>query len=276
MEKFNNSKRGLWVLWGVIIGLFLAPLSLWAFGGNEDISVFPESRVVRSSHFVLHYEDPMAPAGVLNTLEGLHSKLLLDLGAFSPWAYRESIHVYLYKDGPSYSSHTGMQPYMVAHVKIQEKTIFGHMGPDFQRVLAHELAHLFFTQYFLEKSTVPPLWLNEGVATLMEWQYGLEADQKAMERQLDSEGTIPFGQFFGYTYVHAGPEDGKNVGLWYNQAQSVTCFLMRGFTQGQFVRLCQRLRDGETLNEALPKIYGMIIPDSSSLERLWREKIASQ
>ena len=174
IRKGHSSVLGKRFLMG---GVLLIPLSLFAFGGNEDISVFSNSKVVRSTHFVLYYEDPLAPAGVLNTLEGLHAKLLLDLGVFSPWAYQESIRVYLYKDGKSYAEHTGMNPWAVAHINVQKKTIYGHADSDFQRVLAHELGHLFFSQYFLAKSVAPPLWLNEGVATMMEWRYLLTVDR---------------------------------------------------------------------------------------------------
>lgn len=257
-------------------GLFLIPLSLFGFGGNEDVSVFSNSKVVRSTHFVLHYEDHMAPAGVLNTLEGLHAKLLLDLGVFSPWAYQESIQVYLYRDGKSYAEHTGMNPWAIAHINIQKKSIYGHSDSDFQRVLAHELGHLFFSQYFLAKTTVPPLWLNEGVATLMEWQYGLEADQSAMDRKLVASGTIPFDQFLSFNYARSGAGDNEAVGLWYNQAQSVTRYLMRGFSQAQFVRLCDGLRSGHSLDESLRGAYGFSIPDEKTLERLWKENLVGR
>jgi hypothetical protein len=198
----------------LLLGCFVfMPLSLFAFGGNEDISVFSNSKVVRSTHFVLHYEDQMAPGGVLNTLEGLHAKLLLDLGVFSPWAYQESIQVYLYRDGKSYAEHTGMNPWTIAHINVQKKIIYGHSDSDFQRVLAHELGHLFFSQYFLAKSTAPPLWLNEGVATLMEWQYGLEGDQSAMDRHLVASGTIPFNQFFSFNYAHCRGQRQRRGGI---------------------------------------------------------------
>lgn len=255
------------------MGFLFFPLCLYGFGGTEDVSVFSESRVVRSSHFVLHYEDSMAPAGVLNTLEGLHAKLLLDLGVFSPWAYQESIHVYLYRDGESYAAHTGMNAWTAAHINILKKTVYGHSSSDFQRVLAHELGHLFFSQFFLAKSTAPPLWLNEGVATMMEWQYGLEGDQRAMDHQLRTLGTIPFDQFLNYNYAHAGAADGESVGVWYNQAQSVTRYLMRGFSQAQFLRFCDALRAGRTLDEALRAAYGLAIPDTAALEHLWKENL---
>lgn len=256
-----------------LIGLLLHPLSLWAFGGNEDVSVFSEARIVRSSHFVLHYEDATAPAGVLNTLEGLHAKLLLDLGVFSPWAYQESIHVYLYRDGESYAAHTGMNPWTAAHINIMKKTVYGHSSADFQRILAHELGHLFFSQFFLAKSVAPPLWLNEGVATMMEWQYGLEGDQQAMDRHLRVMGSISFDQFLNYNYAHAGAAEGDSVGLWYNQAQSVTRYLMRRFSQAQFLTFCEALRAGRTLDESLRAAYGLAVPDTATLERLWRESL---
>jgi hypothetical protein len=229
--------------------------------------------MVRSTHFVLHYEDAMAPAGVLNILEGLHAKLLLDLGVFSPWAYKESIHVYLYRDGKSYAAHTGMSPWTAAHINILNKTVYGHSSVEFQRVLAHELGHLFFSQYFLANSTAPPLWLNEGVATLMEWQYGLEGDQQAMDRQLCLMGTIPFNAFLNFNYAHAGAEDGEGVGLWYNQAQSVTRYLMRGFSQAQFLKFCDELRGGHSLDESLRTAYGLAIPNVTTLERLWKDAL---
>lgn len=246
-----------------------------SYGGREDISVFVPEKVVRSTHFVLHYEAPMVPAGVLNTLEGLHAKLLLDLGTFSPWAYKESIRVYLYQDGKSYAAHTGMKPWALAHINVQTKTIYGHAASDFQRVLAHELGHLFFSQFFIAQSTAPPLWLNEGVASLMEWQYGLERDQKAMDRHLVMKGTIPFDQFLSYNYAHARAGDGDSVGIWYIQAQSVTRYLMRGFSQAQFVQLCGALRAGHSLDASLRAAYGLAIPNTTTLERLWREKLNS-
>lgn len=215
----------------------------------------------------------MAPAGVLNTLEGLHAKLLLDLGSFSPWAYREAIHVFLYRDGESYAAHTGMNAWTAAHVNILKKTVYGHSSVDFQRVLAHELGHLFFSQFFLAKSTAPPLWLNEGVATMMEWQYGLEGDQKAMDRYLLSSGVIPFDQFLAFNYAHAGAADGEGVGLWYNQAQSVTRYLMRGFSQTQFLKFCDELRAGHSLDDSLRAAYGLAIPNAATLERLWMESL---
>lgn len=241
--------------------------------GNEDRSIFGESRSVRSSHFVVRHEDPLAPAGVLNVLEGLHGKLLLDLGVFSPWAYNQPITVYLYRDAESYRSRAAMAPYVKAHIRVMDKEVFGFMSPDFQRVMAHELGHLYFSQFFLAKSTAPPLWLNEGVASLMEWDYGLDGDRSDMERYLRLRGTIPFNVFLAYSYQQAGPHDGEKVGLWYNQAQSVTRYLLRGHGPSAFYRFCHGLREGLSMDESLRGAYGMAIPDAGVLERLWRQTL---
>ncbi len=275
MRLFTRSFRQPFLSTAWVVGVFSFAVASPVWGGEADISVFPSERVVRSTHFILHFEDVSVPAGVLNTLEGLHAKLLLDLGCFSPWAYQESIRVYLYRDGESYASRTGMNPWALAHINIGAKTIYAHSSSDLQRVLAHELGHLFFSQFFIAKSTVPPLWLNEGVASLMEWQYGLEKNLKAMDRQLILKGTIPFDQFLSYNYAHANAGDGESVGHWYLQAQSVTRYLMRGFSQAQFVQLCGELRAGRTLDEALRAAYGLAIPNTVALERLWRETITS-
>lgn len=241
--------------------------------GNEDRSVFRDARSVRSSHFVVHHEEPLAPAGVLNVLEGLHGKLLLDLGVFSPWAYNQPLSVYLYRDAESYRSRGALAPYVKAHIRVMDKEVYGFMSPDFQRVMAHELGHLYFSQFFLAQSTAPPLWLNEGVASLMEWDYGLEGDRDAMDHFLRLKGTIPFNEFLAYSYQHAGPHDGEKVGLWYNQAQSVTRYLLRGHGPSSFYKFCDGLRQGRSLDDSLRTAYGMTIPDSAVLERLWRENL---
>ena len=74
---------------------------------------------------------------------------------------------------------------------------------------------------------------------------------------------------------HAGNGDGERVSLWYTQAQSVTRFLMRGFSRAQFVRFCDHLRQGRTLDASLNAAYGLTIPDATSLDRLWRESLPS-
>lgn len=271
-------KRRRVLQWGVALGLCSA--TSWSLGTTEDLSVFGPERIVRSTHFRVHHEDPSVPAGVLNTLEGLHARLLLDLGPFCPWAQTDPIDVYIYKNAQSYAERTGMPRWSNAYIVAERRTIHappGEITSDgrsaFQRVMAHELGHLFFTQFFLQKSTTPPLWLNEGVASLMEWEYGLERESDDVDRLLREKTPLPLKDLFAYSYQHAGEGDGDRVGLWYLQVQSVTRFLMRRFSRDQFVRFCGELRRGESVDAALRSAYGLAFPNTDALERLWRDTL---
>jgi hypothetical protein len=145
-------------LWFVGTLLAVSPLR----GADISTATFPLNQTLNSSHFTLHHQSPFAPPGILNVLEGLHAKLLLDLGAFSGWAYVEKIPVYLYESAESYHAGTGMPEWSGAYVDLTTRAVHAYDGPGFQRVMAHELAHLFFTRFFQDKMVAPPVWLNEG------------------------------------------------------------------------------------------------------------------
>ncbi len=234
---------------------------------------FPEHQTVSSSHFKLHHESSYAPAGVLNVLEGLHAKLLLDLHAFAPWASQDKVEVFLFKDAASYAAHTGMPKWAGAHVNLNTRQVYGYESERFQRAMAHEMAHLFFDSYFLVKKKHPPLWLNEGVATLMEYEYGAEYEKAGIERMVANGPVMPLNQFFAYQYRHSGPQNSKQVAHWYAQSYSVIKFLMRRFSNAQFVTFCEKIRSGAPIDDALSAAYGLQMNNTKSLEKLWREGI---
>lgn len=244
-----------------------------AEGKKEDVSVFALDRPVLSAHFRLHHEGALAPAGVVYMLENLHARLSLDLGLFQAAAPGGVLDVYLYASSTSYHARAAPSPWAAAH--IHGRSIYGYESPAFQQTLAHELGHHFFGGYFLVASTAPPLWLNEGVAQMMEWEYGLEQQSAAVDRWLAREGTIPFDQFFQFAY-HGAPADdagGEAVTKWYRQAMSLTRYLMREFPPVLFLRFCEQLRAGRPLDAALAAAYGAGLPDAAALERQWRASI---
>lgn len=243
-------------------------------GKNEDVSVFAAGTPVISSHFRLRHEDRLAPAGVVYMLENLHARLSLDLGLFLAAAPGGVLDVYLYASSTSYHAHAAPSPWAAAH--IRGDAIYGYDSPAFQQTLAHELGHHFFGGYFLLKSTAPPLWLNEGVAQMMEWEYGMDKQSGAVDRWLAREGTIPFDVFLKFAYHDAPADDagGDEVTKWYRQAMSVTRYLMREFPPVLFLRLCENLRDRKSLDASLAAAYGGGFPDAAALERRWRDAIA--
>jgi hypothetical protein len=223
-----------------------------------------EWKELRSAHFVVRYQAAQPPAGLLPFLEGLHAKLLLDLVHFAPWAQGGTVELRLYADAGRYRAETGMPPWAGGHVNPRERRIYAYPGPDFERTLAHEMAHLFFQDYFESKGAAPPVWLNEGVACLMEEDY-LRARGL---RVPDPDAWLPLADFLAFDY-HEGAPAGPAVGAWYRQAASVTAFLMRRMTSIPFQAFCAALRDGKTVEQALPLAYGLQIPDVPALERVW-------
>jgi hypothetical protein len=233
---------------------------------------FPENRTVVSSHFIIHHENQFAPAGITGTLEGLRAKLLLDLRPLCPWAQNEPVHVFLYADADSYRSRAGANAWAGGHIAVAQRAIFVYEKDDLSRTLAHELGHLYFEKFFEGGKSGPPLWLNEGVATLMEWDYGLEKQASGVNRYVLRGPPIPLEEFMAFDYHDRGG-DSDVVSLWYAQASTVARYLLRGFSARQFMLFCASLKDGRPVEKALRSGYDNLIPDAPTLDRLWRESL---
>lgn len=161
-----------------------------------------------------------------------------------------------------------------AHVDLATRQVFGYESERFQRTMAHELAHLFFDHYFVSQQAHPPVWLNEGVATLMEWDYGLAGEQERINKVLDRDAAMSLESFFAGAYQYGGDHSSGSVSLWYLQAYSLVKFLMRRFSIAQFSTLCRGLRAGRSLDEALRAAYGLQMTDARALEALWLDNLS--
>ncbi|HRY28705.1 MAG TPA: hypothetical protein P5079_01560, partial [Elusimicrobiota bacterium] len=221
-------------------------LAVCLLAGLAASSVFAAQELphfIASRHFSVQYESPYPPAGVLNTLEGLHAKLLLDLLPFAPWAKDGKIQVVLYSSAERYRAVEVMPAWAGGHVDVKARRIFLFEGDEFRRTMAHEMAHLFVQDYFAARGSVPPDWLNEGVAMRMEGDYGGAVSSGGRELK---EASPSLEAFFNLNYRHAAQRP-EEVALWYGQAGSLAGYLMRQFPRGQFVAFCDRLRNGASV-----------------------------
>jgi hypothetical protein len=233
----------------------------------------PALKEVSSPHFVVQYQSAYPPAGILNDLESLHVKLMLDLNDFVPWAQTEKVHVVLYKDAETYRRETGIRAWAGGHVVLAQRRVYTFESEDFRRVMAHELAHLFLEDFFARKNARPPSWLTEGIATLMERDYGVERSQRLHDAAY-ADQMEPLAGFFAFDYHHQD-RDAEAMSLWYRQAYSVVRFLMR-LSSVQFFLFCSALRDGKTLDQSLALAYGVQVWDVPSLETLWRRSLTEK
>jgi hypothetical protein len=260
-------------------GFVCLALCLSAFCKAEDTAGLPagfrEDRVVETDHFRIYHEAAYAPVGITGVLEGLRAKLLLDLQDLAPWAAREKIAVFVYSGEASYVEKTGVPAWAAAFADPEKHRIHCYESPHLQRVLAHEMAHLFVGPYFAETGSSPPSWLNEGIAKMMEWNYGQEEDTALMNHRSFVRNAPPLSEVIAFDYHHESTST-MFLPVWYEQSASVTAFLLHRLPRTSFTTFCDALRRGAKTDEALRRAYGNQVPDVAALERLWRDSLSEK
>ena len=137
-----------------------------------------------------------------------------------------------------------------------------------KRALAHELGHMVTHQItFSPYGAFLPIWLDEGLAMhaegepdpyLQSWLKKAISQQKLISvRSLSS----PFS---------AKPEEAY---ISYAESQSLVEFLIQNYGKDKMLRLLSLLKEGNSCDEALTKVYGF---DQDGLDKLWREYITGQ
>ena len=129
-------------------------------------------RETTTPHFVVLHQATWLSPGLTIGVERIHSRLRMDLGAFSPWMSRERISLYVYSDMETYVAGEFSPPAWSNGVAVYEKkaVVFPTMKETAQmlRIIAHEATHLLFVSYFREQRRNPPSWINEGIAMVEE------------------------------------------------------------------------------------------------------------
>lgn len=130
-------------------------------------------------------------------------------------------------------------------------------------VSAHELTHLYFNSFFDEKGARPPLWLDEGLAAMLENEILTYPDPRDKGPILSSP--IPLADFFRMRPQRYTPA--QRVAAWYGQAHSLVRFIKRGHIENNFAAFCGKLRDGESLESSLRAVYGY--SDLGAFQAAW-------
>jgi hypothetical protein len=224
--------------------------------------------VNETAHFVIHHEKPGAALGDYSRIEQIYESLHAELWSLTPWMATEKTHIYIYKDADSY--HRGkFNPPAWSGGLLQtadgQKTL-AVFEPVDTGIVAHELTHLYFHSYFDEKNAPPPpSWLDEGLASMMQYQ-GLSRPDPRLKGPILA-GTIPLAQFVRTRPAQDAPA--VWVGGWYQEAQSVAWFLKRGHIDSSFTDFCGKLRDGQDVEIALRQVYGY--DDLAAFDADWQK-----
>ena len=138
----------------------------------------------------------------------------------------------------------------------------------FYALSVHELTHLYFDPFFLPK--LSPLWLSEGMAVYMQ-VYATQRRPSYVEaclRQIVQTGkVIPFEQMMSAETLKDYPRD--QAELWYTQAYSVVDYLLNTRSRDEFYKMCEELKNGSPIYQALYRAYGMPFNKVSTLQNVW-------
>ncbi|HLB49625.1 MAG TPA: peptidase MA family metallohydrolase [Anaerolineales bacterium] len=131
---------------------------------------------------------------------------------------------------------------------------------------AHELTHVLVGHLTFSCLGNVPTWLNEGLAV-----YGEGGPDESSLRQLQE--AIAGGTLASVRSLSGGfTEDSDRANLSYSQSYSLVNFLIEEYGRDKMLDLLRALRDGETLDDAMHRLYGF---DIEGFEDAWRAKIGA-
>jgi hypothetical protein len=226
-----------------------------------------------SRHFTVFAEQYQASERFIELIESLHSNLMLDLAPFSPWASNERTTIFLFKNQDTYRRVTGRPVWSGGASSVGKRKLYVYESEELPGIVAHELTHIYFDGFFLD-GTTDPLWLSEGMATLVQVERGLAAPNWLRENleKLEAGDGFPIEKLTEVTTT-AGWPDAK-VRLWYAQSYSIVRFLIRTQYRSSFYKFSAHLRDGRPAPEALYRAYGAPYTRLIALEHAWRYELS--
>ena len=228
----------------------------------------PGFHEAETAHFVVFDQDEPDPK-LLDTLESLQANLMIDLASFAPWAREERVTIYLFGTQEAYQRATGRPGWSGGASSLSRRTLYAYKSDELVGILAHELTHIYFDGFF-KGGHIDPLWLSEGMATLIQTERGLAAPNwlEPNLRELEDGGGYDLDELMKVETTARASDDA--VRLWYTESYSVVRFLLRLQRGPSFYRFCRLMKGGEPLNRALLDAYGMPFNRVKALELAWR------
>ncbi|MFH1618732.1 MAG: hypothetical protein ABIG11_02405 [bacterium] len=236
--------------------------------------------VKSSSHFKIHHQSAWAPSGLTLELEKIHGRMRAHMAMFAPWMAVEKVGIYVYSSRRRYLAGEFSPPQWSKGIANYRKKLIavydtGDRG-KLTAVITHELAHLFFESFYGEASAVPPPWLSEGLAVMMEdAASGRKADSpwSSALKSWSPKRIIPLDVFFNSRVEESFSK--QQVENWYLQAYGMVKYLYaKHGMRLSFIKFCRVLRDGEQPEKALSEVYK--VRSLRDLEKEWTAWIVRQ
>ena len=232
-------------------------------------------QVVKSQHFLVYYlQDKAFAVEASRRAEKYYRKIASALGYSRYdkfWQWENRAKVYIYPTQEEFVAGTGVpRKWANGMAKYDERTIISYSrNMDFlDALLPHELTHLIFRDFvgYPASGGGIPLWMDEGVAQWQEKGKKEKAD-KVVKALIAEKRYIPVADLMR---LDVRKEDDKRIARdFYAEAVSLVAFLIDSYGGSKFTLFCRRLRDGESVNDALSFVYKNSINDINELEKKW-------
>jgi tetratricopeptide (TPR) repeat protein len=224
---------------------------------SRQVKVEADFRSDASTHFNMRYEGEKAPPKlreqILLVLERHFDDLVSTMGVLP----RDPIAVVLYTNQTYFD--VTLAPSWTAALNDGKLRIpiegLTSVTPDLSRVLKHELAHSFIRQATNGRC---PVWLNEGLAQLVEPQSAVRY-RAPLTRLFQSEKQVPLqsmeGSFIGL--------DSRQAAIAYIESLAYVEYIRDAYGMNRIADIMRNLSEGQSPEESLKSA---IHDDYSQLE----------
>ncbi|MBC8230157.1 PD40 domain-containing protein [bacterium] len=292
MEKWKNGKtanwqdgkgtRGLSMLLLFMFFLVILPSTVWAqgFGKNKVTQQHFDWFIHKTEHFDIYYYPS-------------ESRLISVMGDVAEDAYRKFSEDFghdLSDKTPLilYKSHSDFQETNIILEELSEgvggfaeffkrRVVIPFTGSmtDFQKVIFHELVHIFQYDIIYQKPVAhiytgeflysPPIWFIEGTAEYM--SRGWDAtDEMVLRNACVSNSIVPL------TYLQNFYILGSQVFLGYKEGQSAVEYLVNTYGRDKLANILQELKHSRTksLDDVFKSTIGI---DVQQFDKDWQRSI---
>jgi len=250
--------KGL-IIWALLGFVFLMPISAPA----QQAQVW--NNIEKSSHFLIYYQQ--ASNEYINQLTSEAERCYrniteyLGLRRFDFWTWDNRCKIFLYPDAETYLGVTGAASWSRGHVQVDKKEISTYIWQEmfFDTILPHEIGHIIFRE-LVGYSKALPLWLDEGVACMQEYE--------SKDRLATAKCLVTLKLYTPLETLSVIKDTKMVIPLiFYNEAASLVDFLLKRFGRNRFIDFCRSLRDEPDWRQSLRGVYKL--KNLEELEKIW-------
>jgi hypothetical protein len=221
-------------------------------------------RSVRTRHFIVYYAgDDRATAVRAGQLAEKWDAILTKKLKFHPSGFTP---INLYPNRHSFSLATGVREndsiVGMAHNRMVSISVDASgVFTDIERIIPHELVHVFVSRRLRARAIDLPLWMHEGLAKY------LASDWSGQDAELLAEVATE-GRFYPLSEISSSfPDDPEKRSIAYVQSYAVVKYMADKYTDDCIPDLLTEMADGRPFDKAMRYSIGS---EPDEFEQAWR------